>query len=137
MSHDPDLVSETKMWFKKAAADLRAAEHDLLASPPLLEDSLFHCQQTVEKAMKGFLVWHDCPFRKTHSLEEIGEQCLEIDPALKPLVDLAVPLTQYAWAFRYPGQPEEPTREEVEEARALARRVYEALLAPLPNAVRQ
>lgn len=44
MTNDPVLVVETKMWLHKAALDLRAAEHDLLASPPLLEDVLFHCQ---------------------------------------------------------------------------------------------
>ncbi len=36
--------------------------------------------------------WHSIAFRKTHSLEEIGEQCLRIDGTLKPLVDRAVPL---------------------------------------------
>ncbi len=72
MPPDPGLVAETKAWFLKAAADLRAAECDLAATPPLLEDAAFHCQQAAEKALKGFLTWHSVPFRKTHSLEEIG-----------------------------------------------------------------
>ncbi len=29
--------------------------------------------------MKAFLAWHDRPFRKTHNLIEIGEQCAAID----------------------------------------------------------
>ena len=37
--------------------------------------------------MKGFLAWHDVPFRKTHHLEVIGEACLALDPTLKPIVD--------------------------------------------------
>ena len=82
MPLDPYLVSETKAWFRKAKADLRAAEHALLAQPPLLEDLFFHCQQVAEKALKGFLVWNSQPFRKTHSLEEIGELCLAVDPTL-------------------------------------------------------
>jgi hypothetical protein len=45
-------------------------------------------------------------------LEEIGEACLAIDPSLKSVIDPVVPLTQYAWEFRYPGDPEEPTMEE-------------------------
>jgi len=40
----------------------------LKASLPFLEDALFHCQQAVEKALKGFLTWHDRPFEKTHDL---------------------------------------------------------------------
>jgi HEPN domain-containing protein len=100
-----------------------------------LEDLLFHCQQAGEKALKGFLVWHSKPFRKTHSLEEIGELCLAIDPTLKPIVDPLVPLTQYAWEFRYPGDPEEPTAEEADEALAIAREAYRALLSRLPEEV--
>ena len=91
MPHDPLLVTETKSWFIKAANDLRAAVHEFSAEPPLLGDIVFHCQQAAEKAMKGFLTWHNCPFRKTHSLEEIGEQCLAFDQTLKLLVDRAVP----------------------------------------------
>ena len=74
-------------------------------------------------------------FRRTHSLEEIGEQCLDIDPSLKPLVDRAVPLTEYAWKFRYPGEPEDLSPEETEDALAVAREVYEAILARLPQEV--
>jgi HEPN domain-containing protein len=95
--------------------------------------------QNAEKVMKGFLTWHNCTFRKTHSLEEIGEQCLEIDPTLKFMVDRAVPLTEYAWKFRYPGapdEPEEPSVAEAQEALTCAREVYEAVLSRLPEEVR-
>lgn len=36
----------------------------------------------------------------------------------------AAELTDYAWKFRYPGEPEEPPREEAEQALTLARKVY-------------
>jgi HEPN domain-containing protein len=62
----------------------------------LLNEAAFHCQQAAEKALKGFLTWHSCTFRKTHNLEEIGEQCLTIDPSLRELVDQTVPLSEYA-----------------------------------------
>jgi HEPN domain-containing protein len=129
-------VEDTKAWLTKAKSDLEAAVHNLTASPPLLGDLVFHCQQAAEKAMKGFLAWHDVPFRKSHDLEEIGEACLSIDTSLKDLVDQAVPLTEYAWKFRYPGEVEEPTQTEAQEALALARQVYEAILARLPEEVR-
>lgn len=103
MPHDPVLVEETRAWLLKVGNDLRAAAHDLTSDPPLLEDAVFHCQQAIEKTFKGFLVWHDRPFRKTHSLEELGQACLSIDRSLEGLVDRSVPLTEYAWKFRYPG----------------------------------
>jgi HEPN domain-containing protein len=135
MPIDPALLAETRAWFKRAAEDLRAAEHSLLAKPPLLEDLLFHCQQAAEKALKGFLVWHSRPFRKTRSLEEIGELCLGIDPTLRPIVDPLVPLTQYAWEFRYPGDSEQPSAQEADEALSLVRQAYRCLLSLLPKEI--
>jgi HEPN domain-containing protein len=105
--HDPAITEDVGAWLGKAAADVRAGEVDLAASPPLLEDVLFHCQQAAEKALKAFLAWHDQPFRKTHSLEEIGRQCAQLDPSLDGLVDRVAPLTEYAWKFRYPGEAED------------------------------
>lgn len=126
------LVSETKAWLRKADEDLRAAEHGMSASPPLFSDILFHSQQAAEKTFKGFLTWHNRPFRKTHSIEELGESSLKIDSGLEHLVERAVPLTEYAWAFRYPGEAPNPSQEEAEEALHLAREVYQTILAKLP-----
>ena len=136
MPHDPARVADTKAWLAKAVDDLNAAEHLLSGSPALPGVAVFHCQQAAEKAMKGFLAWHDVPFRKTHDLEEVGEACLAIDPALEEIVDRAVPLTEYAWRFRYPGEPESPTQNEAETSLALAREVYDVIVTCLPEEVR-
>ncbi len=72
MPLDPVRLEDTRDWLTKANKDLLSADHGLVASPPLFEDVLFHCQQTVEKVLKGFLAYYDIPFRKTHSLEELG-----------------------------------------------------------------
>jgi HEPN domain-containing protein len=136
MQFDPARVAETREWFAKAALDLRAAEFEFTARPPLTADIVFHCQQLAEKSLKGLLTWHDVPFRKTHNLVEIGQQCTAIDPALEGLARRAARLTEYAWRFRYPGEPEEPPVAEAHEALALAREVYEAILSRLPGEVR-
>ena len=136
MPHDPERVSEVKSWFSRAASDLRAADHGLTARPPILDDVVFHCQQAVEKSLKGFLSWHDCIFRKTHSLEELGEQALVIDESLRLFVNRSVPLTEYAWRFRYPGDPDEPSPAEASDARAVAHQVFATLLERLPVEVR-
>jgi CRISPR-associated protein Cas2 len=39
---------EVKAWLARAVDDLRAAAHNLSATPPLLADALFHAQQAVE-----------------------------------------------------------------------------------------
>ena len=129
----PEALAEARAWFQKAAIDLRGAEIDLAASPPLLEDALFHCQQATEKAMKGFLSAHDQPFRKTHDLDELGRACESLDPSLAPLLTPARDLTVFAWEYRYPGPAEVPSADETQQALATARAVYQALLARLPK----
>ncbi len=136
MSHDPVRVADTRAWLTKAASDLAAGTYELTPEPPFAADAVFHAQQAAEKALKALLVWHDVPFRKTHDLLEVGGQCAALDASLEPLVRRAAVLTQYAWKYRYPGEPVEPTREEAEAALYLAREVYEAILARLPEEVR-
>ncbi len=135
MADDPVRTDEARSWVVKAREDLRAAEHNLLADPPLLADTLFHCQPAVEKVLKGLLAWHDIPFRKTHSLVELGEACAKAVPGLEPLLRKAAPLTEYAWKFRYPGDLEEPSTSEAREALALAREVLETIRSRLPAEV--
>jgi HEPN domain-containing protein len=132
MALDPVRVEDTRAWLTKAASDLRGAEIDSAAAPPLLDDLVFHCQQAAEKAFKAFLAWHDEPFRKTHNLREVGDQCIGIDSTLASLVLRATPLTKYAWKFRYPGDEPLPTIQEATEALDLAREVVAAVQARLP-----
>ena len=79
----PEKLAEVRSWLKKAAGDLRGADIDMAASPPFIEDMLFHCQQAAEKTMKGFLTAHDRIFRKTHDLDELASACEAVDPTLK------------------------------------------------------
>lgn len=59
MPLDPVRAADARAWLEKATLDLRSAEADLAARPAIIGDALFHCQQGVEKALKGLLAWHD------------------------------------------------------------------------------
>jgi len=133
MPRDDVLFRDTESWLKKAFNDIRAARVDLEADPPLVGDSLFHCQQAAEKSLKAFLTWHDIPFRKTHSIEEIGEACIEQDSTMEKLIDSAVPLTEYAWSFRYPGDSEPGDVSEASQSLDLAEELYHAVISRLPD----
>jgi HEPN domain-containing protein len=135
MQPDAAQLLETRDWLAKAALDLRAAEFGLTAEPPLTADSVFHCQQLAEKSLKAFLVWHDQPFRRTHNLVEVGQQCVAIDPTLAALAQRAAVLSEYAWRYRYPGEPGEPDVSEAREAVTLAGEVYQEILGRLPRDV--
>ena len=136
MAPDPELVAETRAWLAKAGRDLAAAAHELKADPPFSGDAAFHAQQAVEKSLKAFLTWHSQPFGKTRNLTALGRSCAQLEPTLEPTVRPAARLTEYAWKFRYPGEPAEPTRMETEDALRVARGVYEAVLKLLPEEVR-
>ncbi len=132
MPLDPVKVQETRLWFAQVKDDLRGAQIDLEADPPLIGDALFHSQQAVEKAEKGFLVWHDQPFRKVHDLVELGNACSSIDPSLDPLLRKAAGLTMYSTAFRYPGMRINPTLQQARDALCLAEEVQAEILRRLP-----
>ena len=60
---NPETRAEAAAWLARARIDLRAARADLDASPPITSDALFHCQQAVEKALKGFLAAKERPLQ--------------------------------------------------------------------------
>jgi HEPN domain-containing protein len=135
MPYDPIRVADTRSWLEKAASDLRAGAHELTAMPPFTGDAAFHAQQAAEKTLKGFLIWNDVPFRRTHDLGELGHQCAEIDPTLTVVLRSAASLTQYAWKYRYPGEPAEPSLEEAQRALDTASEIHRLVLARLPQSV--
>jgi HEPN domain-containing protein len=133
MGPEEARLQDVRAWLSKAELDLKAAAHEISApAEALWGDVMFHAQQAAEKALKAFLAWHDVPFRKTHNLEEIGQQCVALDATLQAVADQAAPLTEYAWKFRYPGEADEPGRAGAEEALAAAWNIYGAILTRLP-----
>lgn len=129
----PEVLAEVREWVERAREDLREAEHNFAATPPLVRGAVFHCQQAAEKSLKAVLAAHEEPFRKTHDLDELGTAAAAHHPSLAEVVGRAAELTPYAWRFRYPGAPTVPTMDEAREALVIAREVYEAALACLPG----
>lgn len=136
MPHDRVRIADARGWLEKAALDLGAGDADLAHDPPICGDAMFHAQQAVEKSLKGFLAWHEIPFRKTHDLRELFAGCGTIESSVGILAARVEGLTPYAWIFRYPGESEEPQPQEARAALALAQEAYEAVLSGLPSEVR-
>ena len=123
MQHDPERLADTNSWLRKASNDLRCAEIDLAAAPPAIEDAVFHAQQ----ALKAFLVWHDAAFAKTHDIGKLGTTAVQFDETLVSAIERVVDLSKYAWLFRYPGEPNEPTTDEAQGILHRARSFVEEL----------
>ena len=81
----------------------------------------FHCQQAIEKLLKGFLVLAGKRFRKTHSLAQLGAAAQQTFPDLENLVTAARNWSDWAFEYRYPSAsgPAKPLPEEDELRRAL------------------
>jgi len=125
---DPAHVVATQAWFIKANEDLREAEFVLTASPPFIGSSLFHSEQAVEKALKGFLTWHQTAFT-TDDLEQLRLLCAGVDASLGEILQPVDLLTEYGWRFRYPNDLAEPGFDQATETLRLAAAAVGAVLA--------
>lgn len=135
MAHDDVRLELAQEWLTKAQDDEQAAGLALGIEPPLLEISMFHSQQCAEKALKGFLLWHEQRFGKIHNIAILVSSCEKIDPEFASLAP-AAELSDYAVDFRYPGHVP-PTPEQADEALRLARQVFDLVTRKLPATVNE
>ncbi|MFQ5627475.1 MAG: HEPN domain-containing protein [bacterium] len=127
----------TRAWLRKANRDLGSAKKLAEDSEPYFDTAIYHCQQTAEKAIKAYLVFHDIEFEKVHNLSVLIESCTEIDSDFQTYADAADTLTPYATAFRYPNElfEDEPDTEQMDEAVELAEQILDFVLQKLPKNV--
>jgi HEPN domain-containing protein len=128
-------IELARQWFQRVEVDLRCAQVDLTADPPITEDACFHCQQAVEKTLKAFLTYHHVEFDPTHEIERLLKQCAGIDSAFDALQERAGRLTDFAVRFRYPYPGRAPDVEKARQALALARQVWDFVVSRLPAEV--
>lgn len=130
MLHDPVKVEDTLNWFRKAEKDLAVAI--LVLQADYIDESLFHCQQAVEKCLKGYLFWHGQPFKKTHDLNLLSIECTAIDFEIQAIILPVLPLTQFAVEYRYPGPVTHPSKAEATEWLDATKAVCAAIADKLP-----
>lgn len=88
-------------WLTKAEEDLKAAR--LLSDQGLDGSVYFHCQQSIEKAIKAILVAAGIPFGKTHDLAVLQDLAVTVDKDLAKGLGNVDTLTPFAVRYRYPG----------------------------------
>ena len=125
----------TKSRLVKAKRDLLSAEELAGADMPLLDTAAYHCQQAAEKAIKGFLLFSDVRFDKTHDIEVLISQACEVETSFCVLAEAGRILTPLAVEFRYPGDYVEPEADEYREAFESAVKVFQFVLQKLPPVV--
>jgi HEPN domain-containing protein len=114
------------LWFNYAREDLTTAERLLADAEIPPRQSCFHAQQAAEKAIKAALVEEQIDFPYRHNLNEL----LDLLPdrwQVKCEFPSLDSLTQWAVAFRYPGDWLPPTEDDARHAVAQARGVVESI----------
>lgn len=122
--------SAVQEWLEVADVDRNTATA-CLAVASLHPSVAFHCQQALEKLLKGFLTLAGKRSRKTHSLKELGAIAEASFPEIADLVAPAKDWSGWAVDYHYPS-PRRRRRTlpgEDELRRALA--VIDALAAEL------
>jgi len=126
----------SREWPVKADMDLSAA-WALLGTGEHSATVAFDAQQAAEKALKGFLVWRQVEFPKTHDIKRLLVLCGSVDADLAGSLAAAAELTPYGVDYRYPGDYPPASMETAESALMIADRVVasvvERLLAEQPR----
>ncbi len=125
----------TRKWVMKARRDLLSAKKLARGKDSYLDTAIYHCQQTAEKVIKGWLVYHDLSFEKTHDLRLLVTMASEVEPKFTSWFDVAEQVSPYATAYRYPGETLEPTEEEYLQAYKAASEFYQFVCSLLPAEV--
>jgi HEPN domain-containing protein len=125
--------NEVIEWLQKAEQDLIAARVLLKNIPPVLEPACFHCQQTVEKVLKAFLVWKSVPFEEVHSLNYLMDLCELQDSRFALLRSTVETLSPYAVKIRYPSRSIVVTQTKAQESLAIAESIWEFILEIIPK----
>lgn len=118
----PDPVARwaaVERWLAVAEIDRKTVLACIGADPPLRGSAAFHCQQAVEKLLKGFLTLAGKRSRKTHSLAQLGSTAGDSFPELAPLLQAVEDWSKWAVAYRYPSENADPEPDDDELTRAL------------------
>src|SRR6056297_171904 len=99
---DKTYQNEYEKWFEKAYQDLESAIFLKKMIPLPIEIICYHCQQSGEKYLKGFLVLKKEQAKKTHDLTVLYKTCLRHDGDFKTIEEACLNLTPYSVVTRYP-----------------------------------
>jgi len=91
-----------KEWFDFGESDLNTAKFLLQMKPIPLEIICYHCQQSAEKYLKGYIALDGGNVIKTHDLTLLNKVCIKYNSDFEKLEDDCIELVDYGVQVRYP-----------------------------------
>ena len=99
---NPDIVKE---WLLFADMDFQTAKHLYEHMHPRpLEIICYHCQQAIEKLLKGLLIANGITIERTHDLGMLAEKLQEFIEIDEKYLEMCDDLTPYGVKIRYPQE---------------------------------
>ena len=119
-------ITKALEWVAYAESDLGVATHLNEHYWPLPANIIcWLCQQSVEKAYKALLAYHDAKIIKTHDIRRIQKLTQEYEPGVSIDVVIADKLTEFATESRYPDNVFDFTNDDAAFGIKYATRVLE------------
>lgn len=126
------LPNPVRRWLRYALDDLKIARAIESMGSSYWRGCAYHSQQAIEKAMKGYLTFHQVRFSKTHNITTLLESISTIEPKLAKKLSGTKRLTKYAIEYRYPDAADRPmTRAKARSALKLSEDGYETIAQAL------
>jgi HEPN domain-containing protein len=107
-------MEQYESWIERAQSSLELAQARIIRHIHY-EDLCFQLQQAAEKALKGLLIYYGVEPEFTHNIEVLLTD-LKKFTELPENIKKSAQLTDYAVQTRYPGEYDDITKEEYEEA---------------------
>lgn len=115
-------------WYEKAKQDLRGAAilFDHGGDGSMVA---FHCQQAIEKGLKGFILKSSNELIEGHSLIYLCKKAGVIDPNLRKHLKNCAFVNQFYIETRYPADtPVALEADEAQECIAIAKEILDSIL---------
>lgn len=96
-----------QQWIEKADIDYRTAERLCRDEAPIRESIAFHCQQAIEKYLKGTLTFRGTDFAKIRDLRKLLNLVCISDAEVAEKLRPVEALTPFGVDIRYPGDTPE------------------------------
>ena len=119
-----EQIELTQNWLKKAKNDLISARKLSSGEDITLDTAIYHCQQAVEKCLKGYLYYYNIDFPKTHDIRVLVSLSMQNDEEFSILQEGAELLTPMAIEYRYPDDIFEPDYSEFLEAYKVSNEIH-------------
>ena len=111
-------------WLVKAAHDLETAKIVSSHLPDFDDVIAFHCQQSIEKSLKGYLIFLDIEYKPVHDLGYLVNLIITKDDSFDTYFEDIDRISRYAVQIRYPDTIIRLTKSQIVESINLSEVIF-------------